>query len=355
VGKHRLSLQEMSDFVYTMNDDAVARRKFGFLLRDQSIGHKYAVIPDFCADCQQPVLYHTAAQPATTAARMKVYETEAVTIGLTVAEETIAKSGIDRQQITHIITVSCTGMFAPGLEAVLCEQLGLTPATQRHTVNFMGCYAAFHAFRLADIICRADTDSKVLIVCVELCSLHFRQDSSDDNLLATYLFSDGASACMVSNDIPNSSYFACHKFSSVIIPEGKADMAWNIGDTGFEMILKRTIPQHIGRNIAHAFAQLLATRNLTQTDIAHYAIHPGGKHILTAFKRALALDSTTLAHSHNVLFDYGNMSSATILFVLKRFLTQPPPPTAPTRKEWLYTAAFGPGLTVESGLFELIV
>jgi predicted naringenin-chalcone synthase len=348
---YKLGLDEMSDFVYGMNDDVVAKRKFGFLLRDNSIGHKYAAIPDFQRSCQTPVLYKTKSTEATTAARMQVFETAAVPLAFAACEKVLTQSNTPKNTITHIVTVTCTGLFAPGLEAVLTEKLALNPTIQRHSVNFMGCYAAFHGLRLADFICRADSDSVVLVVCVELCSLHFRKDSSDDNLLSTYLFSDGAAACIVANKTPKTPYLSCHKFASLIIPDGKKDMAWNIGNTGFEMVLKRSIAQHIERNIATAFTDFLAAKGLTQADIAHYAIHPGGKNILKAFERALQLPETDLAISHAILYEYGNMSSATILFVLEQFLLQKNQKTTENDKKWLYAAAFGPGLTVESGLF----
>jgi alpha-pyrone synthase len=348
---YKLGLDEMSDFVYGMNEDEVAKRKFGFLLRDKSICHKYAAIPDFQRACETPVLYKSKTEEATTADRMQVFETAATALGLAACEKVLYNSNTPKNEITHIVTVTCTGLFAPGLEAVLTDKLGLNDNIQRYSVNFMGCYAAFHGLRLADLICRADADSVVLVVCVELCSLHFRKDSSDDNLLSTYLFSDGAAACIVANKTPKNAYLSCHDFASLIIKEGKQDMAWYVGNTGFEMVLKRSIPQHIERNIAAAFTAFLAKKGLAQTDIAHYAIHPGGKNILKAFERALDLPETDLAISHAILYEYGNMSSATILFVLEQLLLENAIKTTENDKKWVYAAAFGPGLTVENGLF----
>lgn len=357
---YKLGLDEMSDFVYSMNEDAVAKRKFGFLLRDKSICHKYAAIPDFKRGCETPVLYKNKTREATTADRMEVFEPAATALGLAACVKVLANSNTPTNEITHIITVTCTGLFAPGLETVLTEKLGLNTNIQRHSVNFMGCYAAFHGLRLADLICKTEANATVLMVCVELCSLHFRKDSSDDNLLSTYLFSDGAAACIVANKTPNSHYLSCHNFASLVIPEGKQDMAWNVGNIGFEMVLKRTIAQHIEHNIVAAFTDFLAQKGLTKADIAHYAIHPGGKNILKAFENALQLCESDLSISHAILYEYGNMSSATIMFVLEQLLVQNQAnelentvnPAKNTRR-WVYAAAFGPGLTVESGLLRL--
>ncbi len=348
-GKYKLDLNQMHSFVQRMNQDAVAKRKFGFLVQDTSIAYKHAVLPDFKVDCSTPLLYKTPENPPSTAERMAIYEQEAPKIGLSVANAALKKAGLAAEQITHIVTVSCTGMFAPGLEAVLCEQLGLRITTERHTVNFMGCYAAFHGLRLADLICRATPNSTVLVVCVELCSLHFRQDSSDDNLLSTYLFSDGAAACIVTNEaVKTQSYLLAKQFNSVIIPEGKEDMAWRVGNTGFEMILRRTIPKHIEQNIAAVFAQQTTKLGINPAEIQHFAIHPGGKNILKAFENALNLSPLLLQNSYDILKEYGNMSSATILFVLENLLENM---TENEHRATIYAAAFGPGLTVETAFF----
>jgi alpha-pyrone synthase len=348
---YKLEISEMQTFVFGKTNDEITKRKFGFLLKDQSIKNKYAAIPDFNSDCKIPLLYkHNEALPDTSK-RMKIFESEATALACSVAQKVIQKAKLSTQDITHIVTVSCTGLVAPGLEILLSEQLNLASNVQRHAVNFMGCYAAFHGMRLADLICRADQNSTVLVVCVELCSLHFRNDSSDDNLLSTYLFSDGASACIVSNQQPSTAYLLCKQFESILIPEGKKDMAWHIGNTGFEMILKKEIPKHIEKNIKSTFLKLIAKHNLEQKDIQHFAIHPGGKNILNAFESALSIPTQKLEISRSILYEYGNMSSATILFVLEKFLLEN---SDSPEKSWLYSAAFGPGLTVENGLFELV-
>jgi predicted naringenin-chalcone synthase len=232
---------------------------------------------------------------------------------------------------------------------MLVDALGLSPNIQRHTVNFMGCYAAFHGLRLADMICKTDTHARVLMVSVELCSLHFTGKNNDDNLLSTYLFSDGAAACIITNKIPaNGRFLRLDDFESVLLSEGKNDMAWQVGNHGFEMVLSSQVPQHVENNIALAVDKLLYKNELSRAQMAHYAIHPGGKSILKGFGRALQIEDEVLAESYKVLFEHGNMSSATIMFVLKEILEN-------NQKSpgHIYAAAFGPGLTIESGLFSL--
>jgi alpha-pyrone synthase len=349
--KYKLEMSEMQTFVFGMTEDEVVKRKFGFLLKDESIKNKYAAIPDFTKNCENPLLYKHKDQLPSTAERMKIFEIEATELAFQVSKEVIHKSKISVKEITHIVTVSCTGLFAPGLEIMLSEKLELETNVQRHAVNFMGCYAAFHGMRLADLICRADQNSNVLVVCVELCSLHFRKDNSDDNLLSTYLFSDGASACIVSKNSPKTAHLSMKSFESSLISEGKKDMAWYVGNNGFEMILKKEISKHIEKNIKNAFVALISKHKLEQNDIEHFAIHPGGKNILNAFQSALSISPTKLSISRSVLYEFGNMSSATILFVLEKFLKEN---SNSVKNNWMYSAAFGPGLTVENGLFELI-
>ncbi|HET6244115.1 MAG: type III polyketide synthase [Bacteroidetes bacterium] len=342
---------QMKDYLDSIYEDKMVIRKYKALLKDDSIRVKNSVIPDFQPGCKSPALYKPENMQPGTAERMRIYEKESARLGFAVSEEAISKAGLQKQDITHIITVSCTGFSAPGLETLLLEKLELNYNVKRFTVNFMGCYAAFHGLRLADLICKSEPSAKVLLVCVELCSLHFRKDISEDNILSTYLFSDGAAACIVRNDAPVAeSYLSCYSFDSLLIPEGKNDMGWNIGNNGFEMILSRDVPGHIENHIAKAFNDFISRNGLLKEDIAYYAIHPGGKNILKAFERALILPRDKLAESYEILQNYGNMSSATILFVLQKFLEKP---DSVKQGEWLYSAAFGPGLTVESGLFKI--
>ena len=346
---HVVLADDMLQYMLRSFKDEQAHRKIKFLFREASIKQKSSVLSDFTRKDNQYSLFHPDAEEAGTSERLSVFKKNALSLSLQVSREALDKAAKNQNQITDIITVSCTGMYAPGLETELAVALQLPTQTKRHAVNFMGCYAAFHALRLADMICKTDGKALVLIVCLELCTLHFRKDASDDNLLATYLFGDGVAACLVSNERPSNKQSALeqHGFHSVLLPEGAEDMGWQIGAFGFEMILKRNIPKHLEKNIKNAYLQTINLSKIKDLEIDHFAIHPGGKNILRAFEKALSINSEKLSNSYDVLANHGNMSSATVLFVLEKYLYS-------SNQGWLYSAAFGPGLSVESGLFKLV-
>lgn len=345
-GSYKLEQSAMKQFLAKRFDTALPQRKFAALLRENSIETKYSVLPDFTHETLAPRLFKLPHIEPSTADRMDVYKTEAIRIATKACEQTLEQAQLNPEHITHIVTVSCTGMSAPGIEMELIKALNLPNTTVRHTVNFMGCYAAFHGFRLADMICKTHSNAKVLFVCVELCTLHFRLDGSDDNLLSTYLFGDGAAACLFTAQQPNHTpHFKALSFHSTLIPEAENDMAWSIGNNGFEMVLTREIPKHIAHKIGGVFENVLDANRLNKSDISLYAIHPGGKNILKAFETGIGVNTTELQVSYDVLKHQGNMSSATILYVLKNTLHD-------TKKGKVYSAAFGPGLSVESALFE---
>lgn len=348
VPKYQYTLDSFIAWAESTHRSPVAKRKLHFLAKDAGIDTKHTVIDDFSYNGQGSLYQWNGEEysdPKTTK-RLENFLDLATNLGVEAANDCMSSRGIDAADISHIIAVSCTGVQAPGLEIALHKALDLSNQTERLAVNFMGCYAAFHAFKMADYICRANPSSKVLIVSVELCSLHFRNDEANDNLLSTVLFSDGAAAAIVEGVKPlNSSSFQWRVFHSALIREGENDMGWHIGNGGFEMILSSRVSQHIGNHIQEAFVSLLDKCALTPKDIKGYAIHPGGKNILYAFAKAIGCQEDDLHVSFDVMRRYGNMSSATIMFVLKDILNGDYP------GGHYYGAAFGPGLTVESGLF----
>ncbi|WP_248760545.1 type III polyketide synthase [Pseudarthrobacter sp. SSS035] len=255
--------------------------------------------------------------------------------------------------ITHVITVSCTGFFNPGPDYKIVRALGLDPAVQRYHLGFMGCYAAFPALRAAKSFCEADPQAVVLVVCAELCSLHVRTSNDPDTIMGSALFADGAAAAIITarNDPDAPALMQLDHFETVLTPVGEESMAWNIGDHGFEMVLGNYVPHIIDDHIIGALAPLLARdpslRGLPYRDIRHWAIHPGGRSILDKVQTRLELTDEQLVPARDTLRDYGNMSSATVLFVLRHILEQPPV----EGEERICSMAFGPGLTVETGLF----
>jgi predicted naringenin-chalcone synthase len=255
--------------------------------------------------------------------------------------------------ITHVITVSCTGFFNPGPDYKIVRALGLDPAVQRYHLGFMGCYAAFPALRAAKSFCEADPHAVVLVVCAELCSLHVRTSNDPDTIMGSALFADGAAAAIVTaRTAPEApALLQLDHFETVLTPVGEESMAWNIGDHGFEMVLGNYVPHIIDDHIIGALEPLLSRdqslQGLPYRDIRHWAIHPGGRSILDKVQSRLELKDEQLVPARETLRRFGNMSSATVLFVLKHILEQPPM----EGDERICSMAFGPGLTVETGLF----
>jgi predicted naringenin-chalcone synthase len=273
--------------------------------------------------------------------------------------------------VTHVITVSCTGFFSPGPDYQLVRRLGLPATTKRTHIGFMGCYAALPALREAAAVCEADPSAVVLVVSVELCTLHVRLGNDQDTIVGASLFSDGAAAAVVTADTPDIADTSASgrpgrpgrpgepgsrprglrldAFATVLTPVGEEAMAWNIGDNGFEMILGTYVPHIIDEHITSALEPLLATdpelAARPYAELEHWAIHPGGRSILDKVQARLGLSVEQLCPAREVLRDYGNMSSATVMFVLQQIMDAPG-----EVGERVCAMAFGPGLTVESAL-----
>ncbi|WP_130179152.1 type III polyketide synthase [Cryobacterium sp. SO1] len=347
------------------------------------------------ADVAEPQFFDAKTQRLLvpgTRARNELYIEQATKLFVEAGRRALAACpGLEAGDITHVVTVSCTGFYAPGPDYMLVRELGLAPSTQRYHLGFMGCYAAMPALRTAKQFVEADPDAVVLVVSAELCSLHLRTSSDPDTIVASSLFSDGAAAGIVSSRPPVAGENALNldHFETVITPVGEGDMAWKIGDEGFEMVLSSYVPHIIDEHIESALAPLFGrdeslTRALAadvvaeagvlaaqaqeqsqdggessgqvltaaspgsqlSTAIAHWAIHPGGRSILDKTEAKLGLTEAQLVPSREILRTNGNMSSATILFVMKAILDG----EATADGDRVCAMAFGPGLTVESGL-----
>lgn len=301
------------------------------------IDQRFSVLRDFGLPSDQWTFFHKE-HAASIEQRMALYNIEAPSLGLKAIADCLALQ--QNRAFTHLITVSCTGMSAPGLDLQIMRALSLPTDMHRTSINFMGCYAAIHAMKSADAICRAFPDAVVLIVNVELCTLHFQDLYTMDNMASSLLFSDGAAAAIVSNE-PGP--YRVHHFSSEVAFEGISDMAWDISSTGFQMKLSAYVPGILGQRIRPMFEKAMKSMQVDQTRIRHWAIHPGGRKILDEIEKALELPHDALAASRDVLRTNGNMSSVTLWFVLHKLLT-----THHGKDEALFAAAFGPGLTIES-------
>ena len=297
-----------------------------------------------------------------TKARNDLYAREAAKLFIEAARRSIdADSDLEPADVTHVITVSCTGFHAPGPEYEIVRALGLSDAVQRFHLGFMGCYASMPALRAASQFCAADENAVVLVVSVELCTLHLRSSENPDTIVASSLFADGAAAGIVTaRDLPSpSTGLRLDRFHTAIAPEGEKDMAWTIGDTGFEMILSTAVPQIIGETIIDALRPLYAAEDDLAAAFAdervgaavqHWAIHPGGRSILDKVQERMRLSDAQLHPAREVLRENGNMSSATVLFVLKRILEE----EGAEAGERVSAMAFGPGLTAESALMTVV-
>lgn len=293
-----------------------------------------------------------------TKARNELYAEHATRLYVEAGRAAIAACvGVEASDITHVITVSCTGFYAPGPDFMVARELGLNAGVERYHLGFMGCYAAIPALRIAKQLCEADASAVVLVISVELCSLHLRSSNDPDTIVASSLFADGAAAGIVTArpPEPGERSFGLDRFATRITPEGEGDMAWKIGDHGFEMVLSNAIPAIIDDHItgaleplfAHepALAEALAT-DASSDAVEHWAIHPGGRSILDKVESRLQLTEAQLVPARETLRDFGNMSSATVLFVLRNILFS----DAAAGGDRVAAMAFGPGLTVESAL-----
>ena len=283
--------------------------------------------------------------------RNNMYIREASPLFVETARKAIAGSKtFSESDITHVITVSCTGFFAPGPDFKIMTELGLPPHIRRYHLGFMGCYAAMPAMRMAMDFCKADPDAVVLIVCTELCSLHFQPDRNDlDAIVATAIFADGAAGVIVSAKEPVRPSFELIRFDTHLCKNSGQDMTWDITDKGFDIKLSRYVPKIIEMDIQTVIGSILQQEDLSLDDIGLWALHPGGKAIVDRIERQLALSPDNLGTSRKILRDFGNMSSATVLFVLKDMLDGINGHHEPSL---VCSMAFGPGVTMEAGLLK---
>lgn len=280
----------------------------------------------------------------TTGSRMLRYETSAIELAATAASDAMRESGFSSGEITDLVTVSCTGFSAPGVDIGLIERLGLSSSVSRTHLGFMGCHGALNGLRVASALARNSSKSRVLLCCVELCSIHHQYSRDPQHIVANALFSDGAAAVVGAyssgSDCPS---WRLVDQRSDVVPNSTDLMSWRIGDHGFEMQLSSQVPQTIRDLLRPWLTDWLHQNSLHIDDIRSWAIHPGGPRILAACQDALGLADADLAASRDVLADYGNMSSPTILFILQK--------QRQTGNHMPCVAlAFGPGLTMEAAL-----
>ncbi|MEI9943737.1 MAG: type III polyketide synthase [Chitinophagaceae bacterium] len=341
--KHKQSdILHFMQNVYALNE--ADKRKLKFLYHQGGIETRYSVISDYSLPANEWQFFNPSEnlEPfPRLELRMKWYKQEAAALSLQAINQCLEK--YPSQKITHLITVSCTGMSAPGLDIELMELLELPPTTFRTSVNFMGCYAAIQALTLADAFCKADKNANVLIVSTELCTLHFQKEYTVDNITSSLLFSDGAAALLVSGDDEQDG-LKIDNFYSTVSMKGKKDMAWELSSKGFLMTLSSYIADLVEEDFNELVVDALTVAGISKEEITHWCIHPGGKKILEAVHNSLGFTNGQLKYSYDTLRDYGNMSSPTVLFVLKDIMNA----LDKKQNNKIFGAAFGPGLTMQT-------
>ena len=358
---HHIST-ETPDFIYSNEftrermkswvSEPRAKRLVDMIYDRTGIETRYSASDDFMKD--DGALFYTlpdgSINSPTTGQRNTLYAKASRELAVKLAHKTLAECPqFAKSDITHVVFASCTGFANPGPDYHIIREVGLNENVERYTVGFMGCYAAFPALRMAAQFCEANPQAVVLVMCLELCSLHLQVSDKPESIVANALFADGAAAAIVSAREPahDRPYYRVHGFQSALVPSSEAHMAWDIGDHGFNMVLSAYVPELIGSNIRAMVGGILDKRGLTPADIDEWAVHPGGRAILDQIEEQLSLPATALEMSRSVLRDYGNMSSPTVLFVLKGFLEE-----AETDRAMTCAIAFGPGLTVETAVLE---
>jgi len=332
--------------VYAMNE--ADKRKLKFLYHQSAIDTRYSVLPDYSLNAGDWQFYPPTEnlEPfPNLETRMTWYNKTAPALSVNAIEKCIGNK-ISKNKITHLITVSCTGFSAPGLDLQIMEAMNLPVNIFRTSINFMGCYAAIHALKLANAFCSIDKTANVLIVCTELCTLHFQRENTVDNVASSLLFGDGAAAMLITNDDNEMYGLKINNFYSEVTFRGKKDMSWELSSSGFLMALSAYVPDLIEQDFNNLMENALENAGVNKNDISHWCIHPGGKRILSSIEKSIGITADDLQYSYNVLKNYGNMSSPTILFVLKEIMDSLK--NSKGNKRNIFGAAFGPGLTLET-------
>lgn len=322
------------------------------IYKSSGIETRYSVLTDYSKQPGEFEFFPNTPKEnfPSTSKRMNLYKDNALNLAITSIENCLNSIKFDRRNITHLITVSCTGMYAPGIDIEIVQRLNLPSSIKRTAINFMGCYGAFNGLKVANAFCQTEPNSNVLLVCVELCTIHFQNTFNIENIVSNAIFADGAAAVLIQGQTDLHKCFNIESFYCDLVPQTSQDMAWTITDYGFDIILSSYVSEAIKSGIFMFTEKLLEQSNYSFDDINYYAIHPGGMKILQACEKALKITTQDNQHSYEVLRNYGNMSSATVLFVLKNIWDKL---TTQDEAKHIFSCAFGPGLTLESMILKI--
>lgn len=329
-------------FAESMLPEGTLRSLFRRMVRMSAIEHRYSFLEpigngrEYWRDAEN--LYVVGDFPTTTR-RMRAFEQFAPRLA-GCALEKLGLTRNERDAITHVIVTCCTGLYAPGLDIDVVSHLGLNPSVERTMIGFMGCYAGINALKSARHIVRSEPSAKVLVLNLELCTLHLKETQDLEQMLSFLLFADGCAACLVGGEPQG---LAIDSFLAVSLPNTSDLITWRIGEMGFDMQLSGKVPGEIKHNLGGVRGDVLRGREVAEIDL--WAVHPGGRTILDAVEQALELKEDALGDSRDILARFGNMSSATVMFVLEQILKR-----AQTGQSGC-AMSFGPGITAETMLF----
>jgi len=328
--------QKFLEFASTKLESNSNAALFRRLAVRSQIDHRYSFIPpelSFGTDG----FYEAGRFPDTTQ-RMRFFERHAPIL----AAQALDELGLAelRDEVTHVIVACCTGFYAPGLDVEIMKHYRLKPGVERTIIGFMGCYSAISALKLARHIVRSESLAKVVIVNLELCTIHLREDMDLEHMLACLLWGDGCSAMLVSA-APEG--FEIQGFRTAVIGDSADQMVWRLGRDGFDLSLSGQLAHTLSQALPAAADAVLGGRKVDDIDL--WAVHPGGRSILDAVGAGFRLPANALDFSRSVLRRFGNMSSATVAFVMRHMLDQ-------QAKGRGCAMAFGPGVVAECMLFE---
>ncbi|HUY36067.1 MAG TPA: type III polyketide synthase [Pirellulales bacterium] len=279
----------------------------------------------------------------TTFERMRLYEEHAPRLALDAAQAALRAAAVEPAAISHLVTVSCTGFSAPGVDLALIRNLGLAATVERVQVGFMGCHGAINGLRVARGLAAVDPAARVLLVAVELCSLHYCVHWDPARMVGNAVFADGAAALVAAHDASVADAWRVLATGSCLLPDSADAMTWRIGDHGFEMQLSPRVPELIGEYLRPWLTGWLDRHGVALEGVGSWAVHPGGPRIVSAVEEALGLPAGATAVSREVLAEHGNMSSPTALFIIDRLRSRHAPRPC-------VALGFGPGLMAEAAL-----
>lgn len=341
-----------SELKKRMGGTAALCRMIDIASAHSGIDHRYIVIPDG-EEYSDEKLFTLKGEHVSpdTETRMKEYEKWATILSVNAVRDLIDKNKIDISTIDKIITISCTGFFAPGLDYEIIKELNIPRNVKRTNIGFMGCAASLIGVNSVWESMNNNQGENIIMVSVELCSLHLQIKPTRDNILANMIFADGAAAAFFSDKSNSENLKLDIQFAESFLFEDSAKyMGWKIGNNGFEMMLSSELPKIILNSAAPRAIEILKSRGIAVDDIKHWALHPGGRAILDSLQNGLELSDEQLKPSRQVLKSYGNLSSVSILFVLKNILES----RQLSKDDYCCAIAFGPGLTMELVLFKVV-